>query len=86
MTLRALRSLKSLHNSKLLDSARDVIYNCVLHLPCEFANIIIHIIAIGLVVAPKNYQMFSTGFSSGLYAGSSVLARSLSGKFFFDYV
>src|SRR4030042_5784756 len=38
MTSWALRSLKSLHNSKLPDLARDVIYNCMLHLPCEFAN------------------------------------------------
>jgi hypothetical protein len=38
MTLRALRSLKSLNNSKLLDSARDVIYIRLLHLTCEFAG------------------------------------------------
>jgi hypothetical protein len=38
--LRALRSLKYLHNSKLPDSARDVIHNCMLHLPCEFARVI----------------------------------------------
>ena len=39
MTSRALRSLKSLNNSKLPDLTRDVCSISVLHLPCEFANI-----------------------------------------------
>jgi len=38
MTLRALHSLKSLNNSKLPDSARDVIHIRMLHLTCEFAR------------------------------------------------
>jgi len=37
-TSRALRSLKVLNNSKLLNSARDVSFICLLHLPCEFAG------------------------------------------------
>jgi len=38
MTSRALRSLKSLNNSKLPDLARDVFSIRLLHLPCEFAD------------------------------------------------
>ncbi len=38
MTLRALRSLKYLNNSKLPDFTRDVCFISVLHLPCEFAD------------------------------------------------